>query len=86
MHPYTRTRLAELTWDVEAFRRRVGVWSHLPPLLRNASGWDVLVAHYLGLDHAGHTHGVRSAQTADKLAQMNAQMRQVRRGLASCTA
>jgi predicted AlkP superfamily pyrophosphatase or phosphodiesterase len=34
----------------------------------------VLIGHYLGADHAGHTHGVRSPQMAAKLAQMDAQV------------
>lgn len=33
--------------------------------------WDVLVAHYLGIDHAGHTHGVQSPAMATKLAQID---------------
>jgi phosphatidylinositol glycan class O len=36
--------------------------------------WDVLTAHYLGVDHAGHSHGVRSPQMVTKLAQMDAQV------------
>ena len=58
-----------------------GVWQHLLPALRpqpeggagggNATGvgsWGgLLVAHYLGVDHCGHTHGVGSAEMAAKL-------------------
>jgi phosphatidylinositol glycan class O len=33
--------------------------------------WDVLIAHYLGVDHAGHTHGVVSPQMGAKLDQMD---------------
>ncbi|KAG2500532.1 hypothetical protein HYH03_001309 [Edaphochlamys debaryana] len=40
-------------------------------------GWDVLVAHYLGVDHAGHTYGGSSNQMYDKLAQMDEQIVQV---------
>ena len=29
--------------------------------------WDVLVAHYLGVDHCGHTHGVASPEMVLKL-------------------
>ncbi len=35
--------------------------------------WDVLVAHYLGVDHAGHTYGAASPQMYDKLRQMDEQ-------------
>jgi hypothetical protein len=34
----------------------------------------MLVGHYLGVDHAGHAHGVASAAMADKLAQMDHQI------------
>jgi hypothetical protein len=45
-----------------------GVWRHLLPALRNHSSWDgLLVAHYLGVDHCGHAHGVSTQQMADKL-------------------
>lgn len=56
---------------------------HILPLLRGrpapAGGpapfaWGVLIGHYLGVDHAGHSHGVRSAQMASKVAQMDAQV------------
>jgi hypothetical protein len=34
----------------------------------------MLAGHYLGVDHAGHAHGVASAAMADKLAQMDDQI------------
>eukprot|EP00775_Hariotina_reticulata_P010467 gene10467-10625_t len=54
-----------------------GVWQHLPEALRHPERWDVLIAHYLGVDHAGHAHGVNSKQMAAKLAQMDDQISQV---------
>jgi predicted AlkP superfamily pyrophosphatase or phosphodiesterase len=47
---------------------------HLVPLLDRPSSWDVLIAHYLGVDHAGHTYGVNSRHMEDKLAQMDTQV------------
>jgi phosphatidylinositol glycan class O len=47
---------------------------HLLPLLARPDSWDVLIAHYLGVDHAGHTYGVNSRQMEDKLAQMDEQV------------
>lgn len=44
------------------------------PLLDQPQQWDVLVAHYLGVDHAGHTHGVRSPQMQAKVQQMDDQL------------
>ncbi len=34
-------------------------------------GWDVLVAHFLGVDHVGHTHGPTHAAMKAKLNQMD---------------
>ena len=39
--------------------------------------WDVLIAHYLGLDHIGHVHGAHTPQMAAKLAEMNSHLSQV---------
>lgn len=36
--------------------------------------WHLFVGHYLGVDHAGHTHGVRSAEMDAKLAQLDGHM------------
>ncbi|PRW57424.1 GPI ethanolamine phosphate transferase 3 [Chlorella sorokiniana] len=67
-----------------------GVWQHLLPALRpdeaagssgNGTGvgsWGgLLVAHYLGVDHCGHTYGVASSEMAAKLRQMDDHVRQV---------
>ncbi len=51
---------------------------HLQRYLQPASAdqppaWDVLIGHYLGVDHVGHAHGVSSPAMADKLSQLDAQ-------------
>lgn len=56
-----------------------GVWRTLQALLRAPDTWDVAVAHYLGADHTGHTHGAGSAQMAAKLAQLDGQVDEVAR-------
>lgn len=40
--------------------------------------WDVLIGHYLGVDHAGHTHSVETPEMLAKVAQMDAQVVEVR--------
>ena len=55
-----------------------GIWERLLPTLRQPGSWDVLIAHYLGVDHAGHAHGVASEQMVTKLRQMDDHIRQVR--------
>ncbi|KAL6780615.1 PIGO1 [Auxenochlorella protothecoides x Auxenochlorella symbiontica] len=52
-----------------------GVAAHLPALLAAPGSWDVLIGHTLGVDHAGHAHGVASAQMLSKLAQTDALVR-----------
>ena len=49
-----------------------GVAAQLPPLLAQPGRWDLLIAHFLGVDHAGHSHGVDSPEMASKLAEMDA--------------
>ncbi|KAG6516808.1 hypothetical protein ZIOFF_027288 [Zingiber officinale] len=47
-----------------------GVIEHLIPSLYKED-WDVLIAHFLGVDHAGHIFGVESEQMINKLEQYN---------------
>lgn len=51
-----------------------GVRQHVLPLMDQTpddSSWDVLVAHPLGLDHAGHRFGASHAETTRKLREVN---------------
>ncbi|XP_020226813.1 GPI ethanolamine phosphate transferase 3 isoform X3 [Cajanus cajan] len=47
-----------------------GCIDHLLPSLYEED-WDVLIAHFLGVDHAGHIFGVDSAPMIEKLEQYN---------------
>lgn len=47
-----------------------GVIEHLLPSLYKED-WDVLIAHFLGVDHAGHIYGVDSVPMIQKLEQYN---------------
>jgi phosphatidylinositol glycan class O len=51
-----------------------GIWEHLLPIVRRPEAWDVLIAHYLGVDHCGHSFGVDSPQMSQKLRQMDDQV------------
>ena len=54
-----------------------GVTKHLPALMAGAHGeWDILVGHFLGVDHVGHRLGPSHAIMTAKLAQMDAFLRQ----------
>ena len=59
------------TWDL--YTVDDGVSRHLFPLLQpqNASSWDILIAHYLGVDHAGHRYGPGHEAMGRKLSEMD---------------
>lgn len=56
-------------WDLHTVDN--GVIDHLFPLLDNQDDWDVLIGHFLGVDHVGHRYGPSHFLMKDKLAQMN---------------
>ncbi|KAI5288979.1 mannose-ethanolamine phosphotransferase gpi13 [Ascosphaera aggregata] len=64
-------------WDLHTVDN--GVISHLLPLLhpQNATTWDVIFAHLLGVDHAGHRYGPDHTAMAAKLKQMNSMITDV---------
>lgn len=64
-------------WDLHTVDN--GVNEHLFPLLHseNATRWDVLVGHYLGVDHAGHRYGPDHSAMAAKISQMDQVIRQI---------
>lgn len=64
-------------WDLHTVDN--GVSEHLFPLLdgSNAGNWDVLIGHYLGVDHAGHRYGPDHRAMTAKLKQMDEIFRRV---------
>lgn len=58
-------------WDLHTLDN--GVNEHIFPLLHssNTSKWDVLIGHYLGVDHAGHRYGPDHPAMTAKLQQMD---------------
>ncbi|KAK9466434.1 hypothetical protein V1512DRAFT_226081 [Lipomyces arxii] len=56
-------------WDMDTVD--AGVTSHIFPLLQRKDEWDVMIAHYLGVDHAGHRFGPDTPQMRAKLIQMD---------------
>ncbi|CAH2072540.1 unnamed protein product [Thlaspi arvense] len=53
-----------------------GCIEHLFPTLYE-DDWDVLIAHFLGVDHAGHIYGVDSVPMIKKLEQYNSVLEKV---------
>ncbi|KAF2097511.1 hypothetical protein NA57DRAFT_41610 [Rhizodiscina lignyota] len=58
-------------WDLHTVDN--GVSKHIFPLLdpKNSSKWDVIIGHYLGVDHAGHRYGPDHPAMTAKLEQMD---------------
>lgn len=58
-------------WDLHTLDN--GVTEHIFPLLQKdqMKGWDVMIAHFLGVDHAGHRYGPNHPAMTAKLAQMD---------------
>ncbi|KAF9357823.1 mannose-ethanolamine phosphotransferase gpi13 [Mortierella sp. NVP85] len=54
-----------------------GVIEALGPALKDISKWDLLIAHFLGVDHCGHTYGPNDPHMEIKLAQINEQLEKV---------
>uniref|UniRef100_F7H2K2 GPI ethanolamine phosphate transferase 3, catalytic subunit n=2 Tax=Macaca TaxID=9539 RepID=F7H2K2_MACMU len=47
-----------------------GILEQLYPTM-DSGEWDVLIAHFLGVDHCGHKHGPHHPEMAKKLSQMD---------------
>ena len=72
-HPYESLKV----WDLHTVDD--GVIEHIMPLLQptNTDNWDVIFAHMLGVDHAGHRYGPDHPAITGKLRQMDRQMRDI---------
>lgn len=53
------------------------VTRHLPKQLSNQQEWDVLILHYLGLDHIGHKGGPKSQFMPEKQMEMDDIVKQI---------
>lgn len=56
-------------WDLHTVDN--GVIDHLFPLMESSNDWDVLIGHFLGVDHCGHRYGPDHYAMKDKLLQLN---------------
>lgn len=64
-----------------------GVLEHMWPLLEPSASqkWDVLIGHFLGVDHVGHRYGPNHYTMKEKLNQMNDVIKDVMRKIDSKT-
>ena len=72
-HPYDSLNV----WDLHTVDD--GVNQHIFPLLeeKESRKWDVLIGHYLGVDHAGHRYGPDHPAMNAKLKQMDGVVRKL---------
>lgn len=71
-HPYPSFNVMDIHTVDE------GVLRHLPELLSNRSAdWDVLIGHFLGVDHIGHRFGPNHPALPIKLAQLDSAIQHV---------
>ncbi|XP_054842576.1 GPI ethanolamine phosphate transferase 3 [Eublepharis macularius] len=61
-----------------------GILQHLYPTV-DGGEWELLIAHFLGVDHCGHKHGPDHPEMAKKLSQMDAMLRSLVDHLANDT-
>uniref|UniRef100_A0A1L8DJZ9 Putative glycosylphosphatidylinositol anchor synthesis protein n=1 Tax=Nyssomyia neivai TaxID=330878 RepID=A0A1L8DJZ9_9DIPT len=69
-------------FDLDTVDRRIE--KHLPGELEK-NDWDLLVAHFLGVDHCGHKHGPLHREMTRKLTEMDTMVRGVIDGMANDT-
>lgn len=60
------------TWDLDTVDK--GVRKHLIPEVEKTD-WDVLIAHFLGVDHCGHRYGPHHLEMKRKLLEINQTIR-----------
>ncbi|XP_066471206.1 GPI ethanolamine phosphate transferase 3 [Tiliqua scincoides] len=61
-----------------------GILRHLLPTV-DGGEWDLLIAHFLGVDHCGHKHGPDHPEMAKKLSQMDEMLKSLVDHLANDT-
>lgn len=61
-------------WDLDTVDE--GIKLHLQPEMQK-NDWDLLIAHFLGVDHCGHRHGPFHSEMTRKLDEMNTVIRYI---------
>lgn len=83
LYPTSFTRAVPMpsfdVWDLDTVDREVA--KVLTTELRSPRSWDVLVGHFLGVDHAGHKFGPGHPEMGRKLGEMNSVIDKVARSL-----
>ncbi len=69
--PFIRSELTSSFFVSDTVTVDTNVTRNVDLELQDLDSWDVMVLHYLGLDHIGHGHGYYSPLTGDKLLEMD---------------
>jgi GPI ethanolamine phosphate transferase 3 subunit O len=65
-------------WDLDSVD--AGVRRHIFPALAQNPGFDLIIAHYLGVDHVGHRYHADHPAMAEKLTEIDGDIRRVLAG------
>ena len=68
---FTRFNLTSSFFVTDYVEVDTNVTYNLRKELKQLNKWDVMILHYLGLDHIGHSHGYYSTLIPDKLLEMD---------------
>ena len=69
--PFIRSELTSSFFVSDTVTVDTNVTRNVDLELQDLDSWDVMVLHYLGLDHIGHGHGYHSSLMDDKLLEMD---------------
>ncbi|KAH9391657.1 hypothetical protein TYRP_022675, partial [Tyrophagus putrescentiae] len=69
--PFIRSELTSSFFVSDTVTVDTNVTRNVDLELQDLDSWDVMVLHYLGLDHIGHGHGYHSPLMDDKLLEMD---------------
>lgn len=61
-------------WDLDTVD--TGIKNNLFPEMKKRD-WDIIIAHFLGVDHCGHRYGAKHTEMNRKLQEMNAVIEQI---------
>ncbi|KAI9470809.1 MAG: alkaline-phosphatase-like protein, partial [Benjaminiella poitrasii] len=77
VHLFPESFVDHQTWPLDSFKMLDldsvddAIEARLWPLLSEKTDWEFLIAHFLGVDHCGHTYGPSDPNMSRKLQQMN---------------
>ena len=74
---FTRANLTLSFFVTDFVQVDLNVTYNVERELSQLDQWDVMIAHYLGVDHIGHSHGYHSDLFPEKLLEMDQVFRNI---------